>query len=130
MTLTCCYDHDLAVTLICCYDHDLNLLLWPWPCCVLAQHDKEWEKVEKDRFAEFDVNKDGQLNFDEIKPWVLTDNREEAEEEAEHLMKVADENNDSRLTEREVVAVHEEFVGSQVTDYGHQLHFVRHVDEL
>ena len=76
------------------------------------------------------MNKDGQLNFDEIKPWVLTDNREEAEEEAEHLMKVADENNDNRLTEREVVAVHEEFVGSQVTDYGHQLHFVRHVDEL
>ncbi|XP_052775237.1 calumenin-like isoform X1 [Mya arenaria] len=92
--------------------------------------DKDWEIVEKERFAEFDRNKDELLNFDEIKPWVLTDNRDEAVEEAEHLFQTADLNGDNRLTEREMVDAHEEFVGSQATDYGHHLHFVKHVDEL
>jgi Ca2+-binding EF-hand superfamily protein len=96
----------------------------------LGSHDKEWEIVEKERFKEYDVNKDNLLNFDEIKPWVLTDNKEEAEDEAEHLIKQADSNGDGRLTEHEIVEAHEEFVGSQATDYGRHLHFVKHTDEL
>ncbi|XP_045159992.1 calumenin-B-like isoform X1 [Mercenaria mercenaria] len=95
-----------------------------------SSHDKEWEIVEKERFIEYDTNKDNLLNFDEIRPWVLTDNREEAEDEADHLMKQADTNGDGRLTEDEIVDAHEEFVGSQATDYGRHLHFVKHKDEL
>lgn len=98
--------------------------------CFTGSHDKEWEAVEKERFREYDINKDNLLNFDEIRPWILTDNREEAVEEAEHLLKEADINNDERLTEREIIDAHEEFVGSQATDYGRHLHFVKHKDEL
>lgn len=65
-----------------------------------------------------------------MKPWVLSDNREEAEEEAEHLIKIADTDDDGKLSEREIVEAHEEFVGSQATDYGTYLHFVKHKDEL
>jgi len=61
---------------------------------------------------------------------VLSDNKEEAEEEAEHLIKAADADGDGKLTEREIVDSHEEFVGSQATDYGTYLHFVKHKDEL
>lgn len=92
--------------------------------------DKEWEIVEKERFQEYDTNKDNLLNFDEIRPWVLTDNREEAEEEAEHLFMKADVNGDGKLSEKEIVDAHEDFVGSQATDYGRHLHFIKHKDEL
>ncbi|KAL4236212.1 EF-hand domain pair [Mactra antiquata] len=95
-----------------------------------SSHDQEWEIVEKERFQDYDVNKDQLLSFDEIRPWVLTDNLEEAQEEADHLFSKADENLDDRLTEREITDHHEEFVGSQATDYGRHLHFVKHKDEL
>lgn len=93
-------------------------------------HDKEWEIVEKERFAEYDTNKDNLLNLDEIRPWVLTDNLEESEEEADHLIKHADQNGDGKLSEMEIVDAHEDFVGNQATDFGRHLHFVKHKDEL
>jgi len=95
-----------------------------------SQHDKEWEIVERERFEEFDVDKDRLLNLQELRPWVLADTREEAEEEAEHLIQEADADKDGKLSEEEIVDAHEEFVGSQVTDYGRHLHFVKHRDEL
>ena len=76
------------------------------------------------------MNKDNVLNNDEIKPWILSDNKEEAEEEADHLIKLADQNEDGDLSEREILESHEEFVGSQATDYGRHLHFIKHRDEL
>lgn len=93
-------------------------------------HDKQWEIVQKERFHEYDKNKDNLLDMDEIRPWVITDNQEEAEEEAEHLFSKADADRDGKLSELEIVNAHEEFVGSQATDYGRHLHFVKHKDEL
>ena len=86
--------------------------------------------MERERFRDYDRNKNNLLNFDEIKPWVLTDNREEAEDEADYLLKRADDNEDNKLSESEILKHHDEFVGSQATDYGRHLHFVKHTDEL
>ena len=60
----------------------------------------------------------------------MTDNLEEAEEEAEHLLEQGDGNEDGKLSEDEIVDKHEMFVGSQVTDYGRHLHYIKHKDEL
>ena len=68
--------------------------------------------------------------MEEIRPWVLADNREEAEEEADHLIEEADTNKDGQLSEEEIVDQHDTFVGSQATDYSRYLHFVKYRDEL
>lgn len=44
-----------------------------------------------------------------------------AQEEARHLVSTADENNDGKLSEEEIVKNHETFVGSEATDYGRAL---------
>ena len=95
-----------------------------------AGDDKEWVAVEKDRFKEYDTNKDGKLSMEEIRPWVLTDNQEEAEEEADHLIEEADTDEDGKLSEEEIIDQHDIFVGSQATDYARYLHFVKYRDEL
>lgn len=92
--------------------------------------DKEWEIVEKERFEEYDTNKDGLLDKKEIRPWVLEDTLEEAKEEADHLIQEADKDEDGKLSETEIVDAHQEFVGSQATDYGRHLHFIKRKDEL
>lgn len=54
----------------------------------------------------------------EIKDWVLPDNNEAAVEEAEHLIERSDSDKDGKLSIEEIVNNHEDFVGSQATNYG------------
>ena len=68
--------------------------------------------------------------MEEIRPWVLTDNQEEAEEEADHLIEEADTDEDGKLSEEEIIDQHDIFVGSQANDYARYLHFVKYRDEL
>ncbi|XP_048758659.1 reticulocalbin-2-like [Ostrea edulis] len=86
------------------------------------KNDKELVLVEEERFGDFDRNKDGVLDKKEIKDWVLPDNNEAAVEEAEHLIQRSDmagENGkDGKLSIEEIVSNHEDFVGSQATNYG------------
>ena len=98
---------------------------------VTAGGNHDWIATEKDRFTnDYDKNKDGYLDYDEIRAWVLTDNTEEARDEADHLFEETDENKDGKLSEEEFLENVETFVGSSATDYGRQLHYVRHMDEL
>lgn len=80
--------------------------------------DAEWEETEKERFNEYDKNHDGKLDRTDIKPWILPDNVELAKEEADHLISRADDNKDGQLSEQEIVDHHDDFVGSQATNYG------------
>lgn len=80
--------------------------------------DEEWEETEKERFNSYDVNHDGKLDRQEMKPWILPDNTETAIEEAEHLISRADDNKDGKLSKEEIVDHHDDFVGSQATNYG------------
>lgn len=45
-----------------------------------------------------------------------------AEAEAKHLVGIADDDKDGKLSPEEVIAHYDTFVGSQATDYGEQLH--------
>lgn len=54
--------------------------------------------------------------------------RETIEAEATHLMKSCDDNSDGRLSVDEIVSHYDDFVGSEATNFGDNLHSVR--DEL
>jgi Ca2+-binding EF-hand superfamily protein len=85
----------------------------------------EWVKTEREQFSEYrDQNKDGKMDKEEIKSWILPDNYDHAEAEAKHLMYEADTDKDDKLTEDEIVEKYDVFVGSQATDFGEAL--VRH----
>lgn len=49
---------------------------------------------------------------------MLPDNNEAAVEEAEHLIERSDSDKDGKLSIEEIVNNHEDFVGSQATNYG------------
>ena len=51
----------------------------------------EWVKTEREQFTEYrDQNKDGKMDKEEVKSWILPDNYDHAEAEAKHLMYEAD----------------------------------------
>lgn len=83
-----------------------------------GEGDREVEIYEEEQFNSYDKDGDGKLNREEIVEWVLPSNREAAQDEALHLIDRADEDKDRRLTVEEMVDKHDDFVGSQATNYG------------
>ncbi|KAM8750196.1 reticulocalbin-2 isoform 1-T2 [Acanthopagrus schlegelii] len=89
----------------------------------------QWEIEETVRFKDlYDQDKDGRLNRDEQLRWVAPNSYGSAREEALHLLKEMDHDDDGQISEAEVLKNQETFMNSEVTDYGRQLH-VSH-DEL
>lgn len=87
----------------------------------------EWYELEKGRFMDdYDKDKNGFLEGDEIISWLIPDIKETARQEAEHLMNNADRDNDKRLSIDEIVAEHALFVGSEATNYGDHLNKMTH----
>ncbi|RWS01011.1 Reticulocalbin-2-like protein [Dinothrombium tinctorium] len=85
--------------------------------------------VEKDRFdQDYDLDKDGKLNKEEVLRWLIPDNDELAVTEAEHLIASSDGNGDGKLSVFEITHNHEIFVGSESTDFGERLKKMK--DEL
>ncbi|KAM8821499.1 calumenin isoform 1-T1 [Eudromia elegans] len=85
----------------------------------------EWVKTEREQFVEFrDKNRDGRMDQEETKDWILPTDYDHAEAEARHLVYESDQDKDGKLTKEEIVAKHDLFVGSQATDFGEAL--VRH----
>jgi len=94
------------------------------------QPTSEWFITEKVRFeTEYDKDKDGFLSGEEINAWLIPDLRKTAKQEAEHLIKVADQDRDKELSIDEIVDAHKAFVGSEATSYGEKLMDIPH-DEL
>ena len=53
----------------------------------------EWVKTEREQFSQYrDENKDGKMDKEEVKRWILPDNYNHAEAEAKHLMYETDSN--------------------------------------
>lgn len=78
---------------------------------------------EKDHFVhDYDLDKDGKLNREEVMLWLIPNNLEMAESEAEHLIESSDTDRDGRLSIEEIVDHHDVFVGSEATDFGEHLH--------
>ncbi|KAI1299851.1 Calumenin-A [Halotydeus destructor] len=81
--------------------------------------------TEKERFdKDHDIDKDGKLNHNEIMNWIIPDNDDLAEQEADHLIVSSDVNDDGKLSVQEIVDHHDIFVGSEATDYGEKLNYV------
>ncbi|ELU03622.1 hypothetical protein CAPTEDRAFT_186176 [Capitella teleta] len=87
-----------------------------------AKPDKEQLIVEREQFSYYDQDGDGKLNPEEIRIWVLPEDRGVAEEEAEHLIMESDANNDGILTKAEIIEKYDLWVGSAATNYGQHLH--------
>nr|XP_039254292.1 calumenin-B-like [Styela clava] len=82
----------------------------------------EWVKTEREQFvAHRDADKDGKLNKEEVRSWILPDGYDAVEAETSHLMYEADSDKDEVLTKEEILEHHETFVGSQVTNWGDDL---------
>lgn len=84
---------------------------------------------ERDRFInEYDSNKDGKLCRSEVLHWIVPDNLDMAEQEAENLFIPTDKNDDNRLSVDEIVDQYNLFVGSEATSFGERLKNIH--DEL
>ncbi|KAJ7311235.1 hypothetical protein JRQ81_006848 [Phrynocephalus forsythii] len=87
-----------------------------------AREDPEWILVEKDRFSnDYDKDKDGKLNREELLRWVIPNNEGIAQEEAAHVIEEMDVDGDGKLMEAEIVQNQDLFLNSEATDYGRQL---------
>ena len=82
----------------------------------------DWVVREREQFKEYrDKNKDGFLDKDEIRFWILPPDYDHSQAEAKHLISESDENKDGSLTKEEVLNNYDLFVGSQATDFGEAL---------
>ncbi|XP_016061612.1 PREDICTED: reticulocalbin-1 [Miniopterus natalensis] len=89
----------------------------------------DWVLSEREQFNEFrDLNKDGKLDKDEIRHWILPQDYDHAQAEARHLVYESDVNRDEKLTKEEILENWNMFVGSQATNYGEDL--TKNHDEL
>lgn len=94
-----------------------------------ADSPSQWETEETVRFKDlYDQDKDGKLNREEQLRWIAPNSYGSAREEALHLIREVDRDQDGLLSVAEVLKNQETFMNSEVTDYGRQLH-VTH-DEL
>ncbi|CAO2579659.1 Rcn1 [Lemmus lemmus] len=89
----------------------------------------DWVLSEREQFSDFrDLNKDGKLDKDEIRHWILPQDYDHAQAEARHLVYESDKNKDEKLTKEEILDNWNMFVGSQATNYGEDL--TKNHDEL
>lgn len=80
------------------------------------KHEPDWVDYERRQFVDVrDKNKDGYLDRDEVKEWLLPPN---VHSEAQHLIEISDTNKDGKLTVSEILDNFDHFVGSEATDYG------------
>ena len=53
----------------------------------------DWVESEREQFKSYrDKDKDGKLNADEVKEWIIPEDYDHSESEAQHLVFTADEN--------------------------------------
>jgi len=82
----------------------------------------DWVKSEREMFAEHrDKNGDGKLDMKEMREWITPTGFDHSEAEAHHLIHMADDDKDNKLSLDEIQTHYDIFVGSQATDYGDQL---------
>ena len=82
----------------------------------------DWVASEREMFKEHrDKNGDGKLDTEEMTQWIMPLGYDHAEAEAKHLVGIADDDKDGKLSPEEIIAHYDTFVGSQATDYGEQL---------
>ncbi|KAL5007837.1 hypothetical protein ScPMuIL_016643 [Solemya velum] len=114
------YDHIEAETkhLIASSDQDKVGDMWPNH----EEEEPEWVKSEREQFSTYrDRNKDGKMDNEEVKHWIIPPDYDHSQAEAKHLIFETDDDKDGKLTRDEILDKFELFVGSQATDFGEAL---------
>lgn len=66
----------------------------------------EWVKTEREQFVEFrDKNRDGKMDKEETKDWILPSDYDHAEAEARHLVYESDQDKVRRSRPKPAIAV-------------------------
>lgn len=87
-----------------------------------GEEEPSWVVTEREQFSDFrDKNKDGSMDREEVREWIIPPDYDHAEAEAKHLIYESDGDRDNKLTKKEVLDKYELFVGSQATDFGEAL---------
>lgn len=87
-----------------------------------SDDEPDWVKNEREQFANYrDKNKDGRMDANEVKQWIIPPDFDHAEAEAKHLVQESDGDSDGKLTKEEIMSKYDLFVGSQATDFGEAL---------
>lgn len=88
----------------------------------LEGKEPDWVASEREMFTTTrDKDGDGKLNKEEMTEWIMPSGFDHAEAEARHLIHMADDDKDMKLSLDEILNHYDVFVGSQATDYGEQL---------
>ena len=90
--------------------------------CIVSTEDEKDQIANKENFEEYDKDKDGKLDKEEMAAWIVPGNDDSAADEAGHLIEESDTNDDGKLSKDEIVTKHELWVGSSATSYGKGLH--------
>ena len=84
-----------------------------------GEDEPDWVREEKELFAtERDKDGDGFMSADEVKIWIVPADFDHSLAEARHLLRKADADGDSLLSEEEVLDQYDMFVGSSATQFG------------
>ena len=96
----------------------------------MPEQSSESYLIDKDKFEnDLDRDRDGFLQKEETIQWLIPNQHEIANDEADHLIAACDEDKDGRLTLDEIVKNYEVFLESELTDHGDRLKELHH-DEL
>ncbi|XP_013777077.1 calumenin-like [Limulus polyphemus] len=86
------------------------------------KEDSSWAPAQQNHFTNYlDKNKDGALNKDEVKDWILP-SQDRHEGEAWHLVSMVDSDRDTKITKHDITANPQFFVGLIPSDYHMQHH--------
>eukprot|EP00794_Sanderia_malayensis_P018123 gene18123-19933_t len=96
--------------------------LWPESDREAGKEEPDYIKTEKEQFGSFrDLNKDGKMDREEVKNWILPPDYDHVSAEVKHLIQESDTDKDNKLSTKEIVDKYDLFVGSQATDFGEAL---------
>ncbi|XP_060086345.1 calumenin-like [Ylistrum balloti] len=87
-----------------------------------GEEEPEWVKSERTQFEQYrDIDKDGKMDNEEVKSWIVPPDYDHSDAEAKHLIYEADSDKDGDLSKEEILEHYDLFVGSQATDFGEAL---------
>lgn len=82
------------------------------------RNDQSWLSSQQENFGRFlDRNKDGVLDGDEIKDWLVPSKQKKFELEAKRLFDIGDTNEDHKLTSMEMTEQYEQFISLIPAEY-------------
>lgn len=84
-----------------------------------GEEEPGWVEVEREQFQKYrDEDKNGKLDREEVKKWILPEDYNHAIAEAQHLISESDDNKDGHISKEEMLEHQSVFVGSQATEWG------------